>query len=149
MLFYIIQQPETFLFWKHIPSLYPQFNIITTSDYINSWPHRPGKYYTASFATEGRILFCYLHICYFISRTLKVAIAFEMHTLMVFVTLTQWKATKTRWRRSKCIETCSSAYDIKNIINIYIYIVHLLVWIINRTRCIVHTSKLWTWKLIN
>ena len=57
-----------------------------------------------------------------------------------FVTLTKYKV-KTPWRWCRCIETCRSAYDIENIINIYV--VHLLVWIINCTRCMVHTLKLW------
>jgi hypothetical protein len=40
-----------------------------------------------------------------------------------------------------CIESCTGTYDIYNIVNIYVCVVHFLVWIINSARCTVHTSK--------
>ena len=46
---------------------------------------------------------------------------------------------KAPWRWCRCIETCRSACDILNIINMYV--VHLIVWIINCARCTVHTLK--------
>ena len=46
-----------------------------------------------------------------------------------FVTLAKYKV-QTSWRWCSCIETRRRAYDIYNMINIYV--VHLLVWIITR-----------------
>jgi len=56
-----------------------------------------------------------------------------------FVTLAKYKF-QTPWRWCIRSETRRSIYGIQNIINI-IYVVHLLVWITNCTRWMVHTLK--------
>ena len=47
-----------------------------------------------------------------------------------YVTLAKNKI-ETLWRWRRCIEKCRSAYDIENIVNIYV--VHLLIWVIKCT----------------
>jgi hypothetical protein len=59
--------------------------------------------------------------------------------MLVFVVCWGEEKVKTLCRWCRCIETCRRAYGVENIINIYV--VHLLAWIINSTRCTAHTLK--------
>jgi len=66
---------------------------------------------------------------------------------MIFTTSAKQK-DKTPWRWPGWIETCRSAYDIQNIVYIYVCVVHLLFWIINCHPCLTKGKKsaLCIWK---